>query len=137
MLFDEPTSSLVLELGLEVLASCGAFAERDDHDRRHHEMPLWPKAYRDRVVVMADGRSSEEGRSAEVMRGPTTSGPGQRFCARDGSMTTTHHNDDRVRRALDAGVDARFLVIGVASVQCFAPMRNVSVGNSQWPLPRS
>jgi polar amino acid transport system ATP-binding protein len=70
MLFDEPTSSLDPELGLEVLAVMRELAQNGmTMIVVTHEMHF-AESVSDRVVVMAEGRIIEEGRSAEVMRSP-------------------------------------------------------------------
>ncbi|MDQ0392021.1 amino acid ABC transporter ATP-binding protein [Labrys monachus] len=70
MLFDEPTSSLDPELGLEVLAVMRELA--DDGMTMivvTHEM-RFAENVSDTVLVMADGIIVEQGPSAEVMRNP-------------------------------------------------------------------
>jgi polar amino acid transport system ATP-binding protein len=72
MLFDEPTSSLDPELGLEVLAVMRELAENGmTMIVVTHEMHF-AESVSDRVIIMADGRIIEEGVSAQVMRNPTT-----------------------------------------------------------------
>jgi polar amino acid transport system ATP-binding protein len=72
MLFDEPTSSLDPELGLEVLAVMRELAENGmTMIVVTHEMHF-AGSVSDRVIVMAEGRIVEEGTSAQVMRNPTT-----------------------------------------------------------------
>jgi polar amino acid transport system ATP-binding protein len=72
MLFDEPTSALDPELGLEVLAVMRELAQNGmTMIVVTHEMHF-AESVSDRVVVMADGRIIEEGRSADVMRAPRT-----------------------------------------------------------------
>jgi polar amino acid transport system ATP-binding protein len=72
MLFDEPTSSLDPELGLEVLAVMRELAENGmTMIVVTHEMHF-AESVSDRVIIMADGRIIEEGPSAEVMRNPKT-----------------------------------------------------------------
>jgi polar amino acid transport system ATP-binding protein len=80
MLFDEPTSSLDPELGLEVLAVMKELAEAGmtmivvTHEMRFAE------TVSDRVLIMADGRVIEEGDSRVVMRNPKSE-RAQRFLA--------------------------------------------------------
>jgi polar amino acid transport system ATP-binding protein len=70
MLFDEPTSALDPELGLEVLAVVRELAQNGmTMIVVTHEMHF-AESVSDRVVVMAEGRIIEEGRSADVMRSP-------------------------------------------------------------------
>lgn len=70
MLFDEPTSSLDPELGLEVLAVMRELAQNGmTMIVVTHEMHF-AESVSDRVLIMAEGRIIEEGRSAEVMRSP-------------------------------------------------------------------
>jgi polar amino acid transport system ATP-binding protein len=72
MLFDEPTSSLDPELGLEVLAVMRELAENGmTMIVVTHEMHF-AESVSDRVIIMADGRIIEEGESAQVMRNPVT-----------------------------------------------------------------
>ncbi len=72
MLFDEPTSSLDPELGLEVLAVMRELAENGmTMIVVTHEMHF-AESVSDRVIIMANGRIIEEGVSAQVMRNPTT-----------------------------------------------------------------
>ena len=72
MLFDEPTSSLDPELGLEVLAVMRELAENGmTMIVVTHEMHF-AESVSDRVIVMAEGRIVEEGTSAQVMRNPAT-----------------------------------------------------------------
>ncbi len=72
MLFDEPTSSLDPELGLEVLAVMRELAENGmTMIVVTHEMHF-AESVSDRVIIMADGRIIEEGASARVMRNPTS-----------------------------------------------------------------
>jgi polar amino acid transport system ATP-binding protein len=72
MLFDEPTSSLDPELGLEVLAVMRELAENGmTMIVVTHEMHF-AESVSDRVIVMAEGRIVEEGSSAQVMRDPAT-----------------------------------------------------------------
>jgi polar amino acid transport system ATP-binding protein len=71
MLFDEPTSSLDPELGLEVLAVMRELAENGmTMIVVTHEMHF-AESVSDRVIIMAEGRIIEEGASAQVMRNPT------------------------------------------------------------------
>jgi polar amino acid transport system ATP-binding protein len=70
MLFDEPTSALDPELGLEVLAVMRELAQNGmTMIVVTHEMHF-AESVSDRVLIMAEGRIIEEGRSAEVMRSP-------------------------------------------------------------------
>lgn len=70
ILFDEPTSSLDPELGLEVLAVMRELAVGGmTMIVVTHEMHF-AETVSDRVIVMADGRIVEEGPSREVMRNP-------------------------------------------------------------------
>jgi polar amino acid transport system ATP-binding protein len=70
MLFDEPTSSLDPELGLEVLAVMRELAENGmTMIVVTHEMHF-AESVSDRVIIMADGRIIEQGPSTEVMRNP-------------------------------------------------------------------
>jgi polar amino acid transport system ATP-binding protein len=72
MLFDEPTSSLDPELGLEVLAVMRELAQNGmTMIVVTHEMHF-AESVSDRILIMADGRIIEEGPSAEVMRSPNT-----------------------------------------------------------------
>ena len=72
MLFDEPTSSLDPELGLEVLSVMRELAENGmTMIVVTHEMHF-AESVSDRVIVMADGRIIEQGSSAQVMRNPRT-----------------------------------------------------------------
>jgi polar amino acid transport system ATP-binding protein len=70
MLFDEPTSSLDPELGLEVLAVMRELAsEGMTMIVVTHEMHF-AESVSDNVLIMADGRIIEHGPSSEVMRNP-------------------------------------------------------------------
>jgi polar amino acid transport system ATP-binding protein len=70
MLFDEPTSALDPELGLEVLAVMRELAQNGmTMIVVTHEMHF-AESVSDRVLIMAEGRIIEEGRSTEVMRSP-------------------------------------------------------------------
>jgi polar amino acid transport system ATP-binding protein len=70
MLFDEPTSSLDPELGLEVLAVMRELAsEGMTMIVVTHEMHF-AESVSDHVLIMADGRIIEHGSSSEVMRNP-------------------------------------------------------------------
>lgn len=70
MLFDEPTSALDPELGLEVLNVMQELATQGmTMIVVTHEMHF-AESVSDRVLIMADGRVIEEGKSAEVMRKP-------------------------------------------------------------------
>lgn len=70
MLFDEPTSSLDPELGLEVLAVMRELAsEGMTMMVVTHEMHF-AESVSDNVLIMADGRIIEHGPSAEIMRNP-------------------------------------------------------------------
>jgi len=70
MLFDEPTSALDPELGLEVL---GVMKELASQGMTMvvvtHEMHF-AESVSDRVLIMADGRIIEGGKSSDVMRNP-------------------------------------------------------------------
>jgi len=70
MLFDEPTSSLDPELGLEVLAVMQELARSGmTMIVVTHEMNF-AETVSDRVIIMADGKIIEEGPSKQVMRDP-------------------------------------------------------------------
>ena len=70
MLFDEPTSSLDPELGLEVLAVMQELARSGmTMIVVTHEMNF-AETVSDRVIIMADGKIIEEGPSGQVMRNP-------------------------------------------------------------------
>ena len=70
MLFDEPTSSLDPELGLEVLAVMRELAsEGTTMIVVTHEMHF-AESVSDHVLIMADGRIIEHGPSSEIMRNP-------------------------------------------------------------------
>lgn len=70
MLFDEPTSSLDPELGLEVLTTMRRLAaEGMTMVVVTHEMHF-AEDVADRVLFMAEGRVLEEGTAAQVMREP-------------------------------------------------------------------
>ncbi|CAM3750231.1 L-cystine import ATP-binding protein TcyC [Pseudomonas reidholzensis] len=70
MLFDEPTSALDPELGLEVLNVMQELATQGmTMIVVTHEMHF-AESVSDRVLIMADGRVIEEGRSQQVMRKP-------------------------------------------------------------------
>ena len=72
MLFDEPTSSLDPELGIEVLTVMRELAENGMTMMVvTHEMHF-AEDVSNRVVIMADGRIIEEGPSKNVMRSPQT-----------------------------------------------------------------
>lgn len=72
MLFDEPTSALDPELGLEVLNVMQELATQGmTMIVVTHEMHF-AESVSDRVLIMADGRIIEEGKSAQVMRNPQT-----------------------------------------------------------------
>ena len=78
MLFDEPTSSLDPELGLEVLAVMRELADGGmTMIVVTHEMHF-AESVSNRVLIMADGRVVEEGPSATVMRNPQSE-RGRRF----------------------------------------------------------
>jgi polar amino acid transport system ATP-binding protein len=78
MLFDEPTSSLDPELGLEVHAVMRELAKNGmTMIVVTHEMHF-AESVSDRVIIMADGRIIEEGASAQIMQNPVTE-RGKRF----------------------------------------------------------
>ncbi|WP_116655180.1 amino acid ABC transporter ATP-binding protein [Pelagibacterium sediminicola] len=72
MLFDEPTSSLDPELGIEVLQVMRELAEKGMTMLVvTHEMHF-AEDVSSRTLIMADGRIIEDGRSVDVMRKPQT-----------------------------------------------------------------
>jgi polar amino acid transport system ATP-binding protein len=78
MLFDEPTSSLDPELGLEVHAVMRELVKNGmTMIVVTHEMHF-AESVSDRVIIMADGRIIEEGASTQIMRNPVTE-RGKRF----------------------------------------------------------
>ena len=72
MLFDEPTSSLDPELGVEVLKVMRELAEGGmTMVVVTHEMSF-AENVADRTIIMADGAILEEGASSDVIRNPST-----------------------------------------------------------------